>query len=108
MTISLEMIFPFIDAPNMELYQQRRSLKGDGTRSHGEISFSANIRALKKVQDTSSTTTTSPSRNQTEKVEDTFEIFPTTSPPAKISKERGRSTTIRRDNSPQQNPRSNR
>ena len=102
------MIFPFIDAPNMELYQQRRSLKGDGTRSHGEISFSANIRALKKVQDTSSTTTTSPSTNQTEKVEDTFEIFPPTSPPAKISKERGRSTTIRRDNSPQQNPRSNR
>ena len=89
----------------MELYQQRRSLKGDGTRSHGEISFSANIRALKKVQDASSTTNT---KNQSEKVEDTFEIFPPTSPPAKISKERGRSTTIRRDNSPQQNPRSNR
>ena len=90
-----------VDAPNMELYQQRRSLKGDGTRSHGEISFSANIRALKKVQDASSTTTTAPNRNQTE---NTFEIFPPTSPPAKISKERGRSTTIRRDNSPQQNP----
>ena len=107
MTFSLQIIFSYIDAPNMELYQQRRSLKGDGTRSHGEISFSANIRALKKVQDTSSTTITSPSRNQTEKVEDTFEIFPPTSPPAKISKERGRSTTIRRDNSPQ-NPSSNR
>ena len=104
MTFSLQIIFSYIDAPNMELYQQRRSLKGDGTRSHGEISFSANIRALKKVQDTSSTTTTSPSRNQTEKVEDTFEIFPPTSPPAKISKKRGRSTTLRRDNSSQQNP----
>ena len=104
MTFSLQIIFSYIDAPNMELYQQRRSLKGDGTRSHGEISFSANIRALKKVQDASSTTTTAPNRNQTEKVEDTFEIFPPTSPPAKISKERGRSTTIRRDNSPQQNP----
>ena len=90
----------------MELYQQRRSLKGDGPRSNGEISFSANIRALKKVvQETS--TPNSPTRNQTEKVEDTFEIFPPTSPPAKSTKERGRSTTIRRDNSPQ-NPSSNR
>ena len=101
MTFSLQIIFSYIDAPNMELYQQRRSLKGDGTRSYGEISFSANIRALKKVQDASSTTTTAPNRNQTEKVEDTFEIFRPTSPPSKISKERGRSTTLRRDNSPQ-------
>ena len=83
----------------MELYQQRRSLKGDGQRSHGEISFSANVRALKKVQESS--TIPPPVRNQTEKVEDTFEISPPTSPPAKLTRGRSLKHTIRRDNSPQ-------
>ena len=39
-----------INAPNMELYQKKRSLRGPGHRAKGEILFSANMRALKEIQ----------------------------------------------------------
>ena len=39
-----------INAPNMELYQKKRSLRGPGHRAKGEILFSANMRALKEIK----------------------------------------------------------
>ena len=39
-----------INAPNMELYQKKRSLRGPGHRAKGEILFSANVRALKEIK----------------------------------------------------------